>query len=200
MTDERFVYESDIRGKKNIAHQAIHRKNGSKSKKCTLPHDGLSQKQWKELNGPVQTVNLNAPIAWKDFKALSSQMQETYVMNLIRKYDISQVDFAELVGISGPVVNKYFKGRNIKFGKGKKGRSRKQEDTWIAFVCDIPEDESDAEPENSPGENSGKPLLNGLSLRYTGDICISEVAKQVTELLGDAVHGKLTVIFEKEGC
>lgn len=193
MTDERFVYESDIRSKKNIAHQAIHRKNGSKSKKCTLPNDGISQKQWKEMNGPVQTVNLNAPIAWKDFKTLSSQMQETYVMNLIRKYNISQGDFAELLGISGPTISTYFKSRNIKFRKGRKFRSKKQEDDWIAFVCDIPETEV------ANNETYVKPTPCEVSLVFRGKLKLDDIFSSLKETFGNTVDGCIRVTFEKEG-
>lgn len=196
MTDERFVYESDIRSKKNIAHQAIHRKNGSKSKKCTLPNDGISRKQWKEMNGPVQTVSLNTPITWKDFKALSSQMQETYVMNLIRKYDISQADFSELVGTVQSTVSMYFKGRNIKFGKGRKGRSKKQEDAWIAFVCDIPACDVTEEVVNN--KTYVKPTPCEVSLVFRGNLKLDDILSSLKETFGETVNGCIRITFEKE--
>lgn len=39
MTDAKYLFVSDSREKKSVARSAVHRKGGSKSKKCTLPSD-----------------------------------------------------------------------------------------------------------------------------------------------------------------
>ena len=69
-------FEYDCWQRKRIAQQAKYRKCGSKSKKCSMSTDHMTQKQWKERNGKVVTVNLNQPITWDDFKALTASMQE----------------------------------------------------------------------------------------------------------------------------
>lgn len=52
-----FTY--DCWQKKQLAQQARHRKRGSKSRKCSLPSDSLTKKQWKERNGKTLSINLN---------------------------------------------------------------------------------------------------------------------------------------------
>lgn len=54
-----FTY--DCWQKKQLAQQARHRKRGSKSRKCSLPSDNLTKKQWKERNGKTLSINLNQP-------------------------------------------------------------------------------------------------------------------------------------------
>lgn len=65
-------FEYDCWQRKRLAQQAKYRKCGSKSKKCSMSTDHMTQKQWKERNGKVVTVNLNQPITWDEFKALTS--------------------------------------------------------------------------------------------------------------------------------
>lgn len=76
-------FEYDCWQRKRIAQQAKYRKCGSKSKKCSMSTDHMTQKQWKERNGKVVTVNLNQPITWDDFKALTASMQEEYLKHMM---------------------------------------------------------------------------------------------------------------------
>ena len=69
-----FTY--DCWQKKQLAQQARHRKRGSKSRKCSLPSDSLTKKQWKERNGKTLSINLNQPTSWEIFKEVSKQTQE----------------------------------------------------------------------------------------------------------------------------
>ena len=39
MTDGAFCFQEDVRDRSIIKRGAVHKKNGSKSKKCTLPSD-----------------------------------------------------------------------------------------------------------------------------------------------------------------
>ena len=69
-----FTY--DCWQKKQLAQQARHRKRGSKSRKCSLPSDNLTKKQWKERNGKTLSINLNQPTSWVIFKEVSKPTQE----------------------------------------------------------------------------------------------------------------------------
>ena len=79
-------FEYDCWQRKRIAQQAKYRKCGSKSKKCSMSTDHMTQKQWKERNGKVVTVNLNQPITWDDFKALTASMQEEYLKHMMENF------------------------------------------------------------------------------------------------------------------
>lgn len=83
MTDESYVFYSDIREKKKTATGARHVKRGSRSKKCTLPSDYLSRKEIEKMNGEATTVKLNEPMSWNEFIHLSKNLQEHYLNHLI---------------------------------------------------------------------------------------------------------------------
>ena len=50
MTDAEYVFQQDVKERKKMKTGAMHRKCGSKSKKCTLPSDYLTPSQKKKLN------------------------------------------------------------------------------------------------------------------------------------------------------
>ena len=113
MTDAQYVFRQDSREKKNIARQAQYRKRGSKSKKCSLPSDGMTQKQWEEACGPVQTFKLNDPVSWEEFKSWPPHIRETYVSRLHTKYAAGAPQFAELFGISVSGFRHFCSNNNI---------------------------------------------------------------------------------------
>ena len=76
-------FDYDCLQKKRLAQQAKYRKRGSKSKKCTMSTDYMTQKQWKERNGAVVEANFNQPISWDTFKELSKSTQEEYLRHLM---------------------------------------------------------------------------------------------------------------------
>lgn len=97
MTDERYLFVSDSREKKTIARGAAHRKGGSKSKKCTLPSDYLTEKQRKELNGAVESFDLKKFYTWAEFKALPADIQIEWMNHMTEKYSVGYSKIAEVV-------------------------------------------------------------------------------------------------------
>lgn len=100
------------------------------------------------MNGEVQKVNMSKPMEWKEFLALSSSLQEAYIYQLVKKYDISMNLFGKMVKRSAgtvypwmnehPSLKKLFNSSN----KMSKERQAKNKDfmAWIA-VNDIPEED-----------------------------------------------------------
>lgn len=72
-------FDFDSLQKKRIAGNARHMKNGSKSRRCSLPSDHMTHAQWKRRNGPVYTVSLNQPMSWDAFKCLTLDLQQAYI-------------------------------------------------------------------------------------------------------------------------
>ena len=100
MTD----FDFDCKEKKRIAQGAFHKKNGSKSKGCSLPHDGMSA---KKLNGPVKTVNLDRPMKWKEFCGMPEDMQRMYLERCMELYGVSLRMLCDMFGMSRtPVYNR----------------------------------------------------------------------------------------------
>lgn len=113
-------FEYDCWQRKRIAQQAKYRKCGSKSKKCSMSTDHMTQKQWKERNGKVVTVNLNQPITWDDFKALTASMQEEYLKHMMENYGANATSFAAMFGVQPLTIRRHIQMNklNIKFPVG----------------------------------------------------------------------------------
>lgn len=134
MTD----FDYDVLQKKRIASGAYHRKGGSKSKKCTLPSDHLTEAQKRKLNGPVTTVNLNQPIRWQEFKALNSDsLKKSYLTNLLNTYKPTANMIGEMMGVAGITVRKEM--RRLGLPVGAKGgdqnspEAKAKKAMWAAF-------------------------------------------------------------------
>lgn len=132
MTDERFVFQQDVKERSKMKTGAFHKKNGCKSKKCTLPSDRLTASQKKKLNGECMSIKMNEPYHnWKDFKRLSIDMQRNYISNLVVEHQARSKDIAEMFNISPTTFSQYcikFSPR-IKFNGG-----RVMNEKWLDFI------------------------------------------------------------------
>ena len=132
MTDERFVFQQDVKERSKMKTGAFHKKNGCKSKKCTLPSDRLTASQKKKLNGECMSIKMNEPYHnWKDFKRLSIDMQRNYISNLVVEHHARSKDIAEMFNVSPTTFSQYcikFNPR-IKFNGG-----RVMDEKWLDFI------------------------------------------------------------------
>ncbi len=83
MTDMK-DFDFDVMQKKSLVASARKRVNGSKSKKCTLPSDYLTPAQIRELNGKMESMNVNKTITWAELAALPPSMAKEYCETLHR--------------------------------------------------------------------------------------------------------------------
>lgn len=132
MTDERFVFHQDVRERSKMKTGAFHKKNGCKSKKCTLPSDHLTPKQKKKLNGECMSIKMNEPYHnWKEFKRLSADMQRNYILSLVDDYRARSKDIAEMFNISPATFSGFCTkfDPHIKFNGG-----RVMDEKWLDFI------------------------------------------------------------------
>ena len=129
-------FDYDAMQKKRIARGAAHMKRGSKSKKCTLPSDYLTDAQKRRLNGPVSTYKLDEPMNWESFKAMPEDLQKKYILNLQETYQANNVMLGKMFGVTGPSVCKM----RHALGIGAMGQSKMTHDEvavrdakWDAF-------------------------------------------------------------------
>lgn len=97
MKDEEYVFYQDIKEKKSTARGAFHKKGGSKSKKCTLPHEYLSKKEIEKMNGPITTWSMNKFYKYPEFQSMPADIQEAYLTTLIKKYRVGIGPIAKYV-------------------------------------------------------------------------------------------------------
>lgn len=107
-------FDYDALQKKRIARGAYHKKNGSKSKGCTLPSDYLTDAQKRKLNGEVKTMDLNRPMTKKEYANLTFEDKKKYAEFFVEKYNITTKMFADMLGYSKPWGWNEFKRFGVK--------------------------------------------------------------------------------------
>ena len=92
MDDIKYEYVTDIKNKKSTARGAKHR--NVKHRGCKLPHDNLTQKEWKTMNGPVTGIDMSRRYTWKELKAYDPYEIVDYINNLVRRFGCNAVDIS----------------------------------------------------------------------------------------------------------
>lgn len=114
MTDERYIYQQDIKEKKQAGRGAFHKKSGAKSKKCNFPSDYLTRKEKEKLNGECKTWSMNKFYSWSEFKEMPDDIQLRYINFLIGKYDVGLgVIGSDIFKLSSAVLYKYLKRKDL---------------------------------------------------------------------------------------
>lgn len=169
-------FDYDILQKRRVARGAIHRKNGSKSKRCRLPHENLTPKQLKGLNGQVMQYAMNEPKDWSGFKALPMDLQKEYVRNIVGTYSCSCTELGEMFGKHPQTVRNYFKNNDfgINFPRGGRGSSADKE-RFLAFV-------------NGGQYCSESPTPDVLYSAQETDSGAEELSESVEERMGSGGH------------
>lgn len=220
MTD----FDFDCLQKKRIAQQAKYRKRGSKSKKCNLPSDRLTPKQWRERCGPVVSFNFNKPMNWETFKNLSAIVQTEYITNLQKKYGVTAVDLGDMFGVRALTVRKHVdaNGLNITFPRGHSMNAERRA-VWNEFLGVVPATVVESVPENTAEEAPIEEVVEevveaealtaqtepetviapmepkGMNmkkfcLQFAGVIDINMIANSLKLILGDQSSGELEII------
>lgn len=128
-------FDYDVRCKKQIARSAPHRVRSPKSSRCPLPSDHLTAAQWRRMNGPVVSVNLNVPITYDEFKALPDHLRREYVLSLL-SHGAGVSDMAEMFGVSRNTMSTLIATKIPGVAKTlKPGRKSKQaRKAWSEFL------------------------------------------------------------------
>lgn len=203
-------FDYDCYRKKNVAHSAARRKGGSKSKKCSLPSDHMTQKQWKERCGQVMSYNIGRPMAWAEFSQLPKDLKEEYMNNLIEKYNANARTMAEVFGVSVATVFRVVKtdGLNVTFLKGKHPTGEKYEafrkfmdgesgsDEEVAFDnIEVIEEYSEAV---DPVGEVQKTKLDSFTMNFSGEINVDMLANSLRYILSGSKAAKIQIICELE--
>ena len=210
-------FEFDCMKKKQLAGQAKYRKRGSKSKKCSLPSDRMTQKQWKDRCGPVITCSMNKPMIWGDFKKMPAHIQAEYITNLQNKYGVTAVDLGKMFGVQPLTVRKHADANNlgVEFPRGHAmSATRKAE--WAKFIseeddgldsdisCESIQEvlkQEDEDKDTKEAESSDiVPIepktmnMKRFSLQFAGEIDVNMIANSLKLILGNRPTGELEII------
>lgn len=127
-------FDYDCMQKKRIASGAVHRKRGSKSKKCTLPSDYLTKKELKAMNGEVKSYNIHERMDWKKFKELDEDVAKAHINWLIETFGCNGAALAESLGVSKSCMFTWLKEHDMKLGYRRFMGSKE----WLTFLGKMP--------------------------------------------------------------
>lgn len=209
MTD--FEYDSYL--KKNIAHSAMRKKGGSKSRRCPLSTDNMSHKEWIERCGEVVSYQIGKPMCWSEFSKLPKDLKEEYMNGLISKYSMNARNFAEMFGVSVATVFRLVKNEklNVVFVKGRKP-SGEQGAMYEKFICgdqegnidDVATANENADEESAVGhdvatvteEREQKTQLDSFSMSFSGEINVDMIANSLRYILGSEKNARIQIVCE----
>ena len=211
-------FEYECMQRKRLANQAKYRKRGNKSKKCSLPSDGMTHKQWKERCGQILSYNLSKPISWSDFKNLPVSAQTEYITRLQSQYGVTAVDLAKMFGVTPITVRKHVDANElgVSFPKGH-AMGQEKRDAWSSFITgDLDSDmnqenidkQDTTEPQNiddavdsnevqdeneEKSDNSGM-KMSSFTVRFDGAISVDMIANSLKMILGNHSSGSVEVV------
>ena len=136
MTDERFVFQEDVKERRKMKTGAMHKKGAKRVTNCKFPSDYLSRKEKEKLSGPVISIKMDQPYYdWKEFRKLPEELQIEYLNGLIDNYGARQKDLGEMFGITVGTLSVACKALNppVKFKMAGK-ETHKMDERWLDFI------------------------------------------------------------------
>lgn len=139
MTDEKYLYQQDLRDKKITARSARNtRTHNGKRGAVRFPSDNLSRKELNAMNGEVKTYRLNEPMNWKDFKAMPEEYKVAYIKALRQKYGVSDSTLAKMFCTSNWSVSNEMRLLGLGIGRCAKKEKPFDKEGWLAWVNGAP--------------------------------------------------------------
>lgn len=133
MNEIEYMLHKENREKKITGKGVYNRAKRGGGKSCRFPSDYMTKKQKEGMNSKVETVKLNEPMGYNEFKRLNDNLKREYLENLVKKHGARQMDVAEMFGIGRSTMNQVFKKiqPNVKFAaSGSKTASKE----WLKFI------------------------------------------------------------------
>lgn len=196
MSEQRYGYFA------GCSASAKHKKNGSKSKKCSLPSDGLTQAQWKKRNGAVMEYKLNEPISYEMFKNYPKDLRKKYIEILRDEHGASAASVREMFGVSkGTIYNAITKELGVTFRAGP--QSDEDRLKWDIFLHGASTEEPDlCEPEVPSEDDTILPeqekpsgmTMSRFSLSFVGAIDVNAIANSLRRIIGGQTNASIDIV------
>lgn len=207
-------FDFDVMTKKRIARGAAARKCGSKSRRCTLPSDYLTDAQKKARNGKMSTYNLSKPMTYEQFKLMPRDLQREYLLKLRNDMHASSRVIAQMFGCSDETVRIAIHNLGINTGGKKMLMNLDQLTRWnnwlsgdaantpVAVTEPETETEAEAEAETISAaaeetEDASAPVNNDAS---TEEMKCAALLGGKLNLRGTAseILSRLAIVFDAE--
>lgn len=192
MKDETYTFIQTVKDRKSTARGARYKKNGSKSRKCTLPSDYLTPKQIKERNSPMSTYTMNKPHTKAELRAWPRDLQIEYMAGILDKYHPTNADLGLMLGVHPHNACTYINRLGL---SNQKRATESQAREFSAFLAadSTPTPDPAPAPDPAPETAQDEPaatiirdttVYTSLSLTFTGT---------VQDLLRTIITGPLSV-------
>lgn len=147
MSDERYMLMQDTKEKKSTARSARHtRTHCGKSGAVKLPSDFLTKKEIQSMNGECKSYKLNAPMTWKEFKAMPEDLQIDYIKLLRHKYRAPNLAIAKMLGTADSNLSLHLKPLGLGTGRSPKVGDRKwDKEGFYAWINEHRNDKNEEE-------------------------------------------------------
>ena len=201
-------FDFDVMTKKRIARGAAARKCGSKSRRCTLPSDYLTDAQKKARNGKLSTYNLSKPMTYEQFKLMPRDLQREYLLKLRNDMHASSRVIAQMFGCSYETVRVVIRDLGINTGGKKIYMNLDQLTRWNNWLSGdaantpvaVTEPETEAETISVAAEeteDASAPVNNDAS---TEEMKCAALLGGKLNLRGTAseILGRLAIVFDAE--
>lgn len=129
MTDEQFMFVSDVSDKKRTA-RGIHSKrtHNGKGGRVNFPSDYLSRKEKNAMNGEVKSYKMNEPVPYAEFKKYPNDLKITYIQNLRKRFDVPDIEIAKKMGCPKSTLGLLLK--NLGCSGARRGAHQWNRDPW----------------------------------------------------------------------
>ena len=179
--------------KKRVANGARHRVCGSKSKKCSLPHDNLTPAQRKKLDGPVSSYSPTRYMPWEAFKHLPLDLQQEHLDYIQDRFRVGVNTISKVVfGLTGSTLRFHCERRGIRFQKFPgtvNAKTMAALENWLnpeETCADTVQEEAPAEEERTPAVRM--PDLRDLpALMCGGEVRMSGLASELLPALAQMI-------------
>lgn len=176
MKDAEYLFSQTTRERKQLSRNAKYKKNGSKSRRCTLPSDNLTPAQLRRRNGTVLTYNLDQPHTLSELKDWPADLRHEYMTKLIDEYNPNNLGLSLMLGCSETSIC-YILGKHFGIKRGRGYRTTRDPATqlqWEQFIgvapelLPEPETEPDPEPMPEPVARKVGPTFEETYIKFTG--------------------------------
>jgi hypothetical protein len=124
MNDEKYLFVSDSRQKKDIARSARNKRSHcGKRGGVKLPSDYMTKKELNAMNGECKTYRLNEPMSWAEFSAMPDEHKITYIKLLRKKWNAPDSYISKMLGCCAYTLAKEVQRLDIACGKGSYARN-----------------------------------------------------------------------------
>ena len=139
MTDEKFLFQQDVRQKSNVAKSARHRRTHTgKSGGVKLPSDYMTEKERNAMNGNVESYRLNDPMTWDEFNKMPDDIKVLYIKALRQKYGVSDSRIAGMMGLPQVTFSKEVRRLGLGMGRYNTQKVPFNKEAWVAWCYGAP--------------------------------------------------------------